>query len=132
MDIIYHTARFQSNILALLVIFPKEFREKINIPNLKALIWADWIRSEHGWAWWWPMLPNWKSNTFTNIHYLGPFNIYVNKLRWVGGQSNVYYYKVNSLFLLTVLFTMGRLVVKKGQNSVYINIEWPLSECNIW
>ena len=30
----------------------------------------------------------------------GPFNIYVNKERWVGGQSNVYYYKVNTLFYL--------------------------------
>ena len=52
----------------------------------------------------------------------GPFNIYVNKERWVGGQSNVYYYKVNTLFYLLCLFTRGRWVVKKVQNSVYVVI----------
>ena len=56
----------------------------------------------------------------------GPFNIYVNKERWVGGQSNVYYYKVNTLFHLLCLFTRGRWVFKKGQSFVYVNIEWPL------
>ena len=33
---------------------------------------------------------------------MGLFNTYVNKKRWVGGQSNVYVYKVNPLFLFTV------------------------------
>ena len=32
----------------------------------------------------------------------GSFNNYVNKWRWVGGQSNVYYYKVKGLSLLTL------------------------------
>ena len=32
----------------------------------------------------------------------GPFNIYVNKQGWVGGQSNVYYHKVYNFFLFTV------------------------------
>lgn len=32
----------------------------------------------------------------------GPFNNYENKSRWVGGQTNVYYCKVNTLFLFTV------------------------------
>ena len=30
-------------------------------------------------------------------------------------------------FSLVVLFTRGGWVVKKGQNSVYVVIEWPLS-----
>ena len=33
--------------------------------------------------------------------YQEAFNIYVNKQRWVGGQSNVYAYKVNVFFLST-------------------------------
>ena len=28
-------------------------------------------------------------------------------------------------FYLLCLFTRGRWVVKRGQNSVYVNIEWP-------
>ena len=34
----------------------------------------------------------------------GPFNIYVNKKRWVGGQSNVYYYKVNIIFFTVFVY----------------------------
>ena len=37
----------------------------------------------------------------------GPFNIYVNKQRWVGGWLNVYAYKVNTLFLFTVFVYQG-------------------------
>ena len=52
------------------------------------------------------------------------FNIYVNKQRWVGGLSNVYSPMLKDSFSLLSLFTRGRQVVKKGQNSVYVNIEW--------
>ena len=36
------------------------------------------------------------------------------------------YYKLNTLFFnFLCLFTRGRWVVKKGQNSVNVSIEWP-------
>ena len=70
-------------------------------------------------------LPQFKKTTHCQaIKHKGPFNIYVNKERWVGSQSNVYYYEKNTLFYLLCLFTKGRWVVKTGQNSVYVNIEW--------
>ena len=34
--------------------------------------------------------------------------------------------KLNDYFYLLHLFTRGRWVVEKGQNFVYVNIEWPL------
>ena len=40
----------------------------------------------------------------------------------MGGQSIVYVHMINGPFL----FTKGGWVVKKGQNSVYVIIEWPL------
>ena len=39
---------------------------------------------------------------------IGSFNIYVNRRRWVGGQSNVYATSVKTLFCLVHLFTRGR------------------------
>ena len=34
-------------------------------------------------------------------------------------------------FSLLRVFTRGRWVVKKGENSVYVIIEWPLSKGNV-
>ena len=44
----------------------------------------------------------------------------------MGGQSIVYVHNIDGPFLLSKLFTKGGWVVKKGQNSVYVVIEWPL------
>ena len=35
-------------------------------------------------------------------YYKGPFNNYVDRKGWVVGQSNVYAYKINGLFLFTL------------------------------
>ena len=47
----------------------------------------------------------------------------------MGGQSIVYVHNIRGPFLFMYLqqglFTRGGLVVKKGQNSVYVVIEWP-------
>ena len=57
---------------------------------------------------------------------MGAFNNYVDRRGWVGGQSSVYAYKVNDLFLLT-LFVYKGWVVKKVKNTVYVVIECPPS-----
>jgi hypothetical protein len=36
-----------------------------------------------------------------SVGILGPFKYYVNNYRWVGGQSNIYAYSMNGLFLFT-------------------------------
>ena len=47
----------------------------------------------------------------------------------MGGQSIVYVHNIGGPFLFMYLqqglFTRGGWVVKKGQNSVYVVIEWP-------
>ena len=43
----------------------------------------------------------------------------------MGGQSIVYVHNIDGPFSFTKLFTRGRWVVKKGQNSVNVSIEWP-------
>ena len=37
----------------------------------------------------------------------GPFNNYVNNYRWVVGQSNVYVYSIDGLFLFTTFVYKG-------------------------
>ena len=61
----------------------------------------------------------------TTLHK-GSFNNYVDRRERVGGQSNVYPYKVNDLFLFTPFVYEG-WVVKKVQKSVYVVIECPLT-----
>ena len=46
----------------------------------------------------------------------------------MGGQSNVFAYKVNDFLYLLQLSTTGGKVVKKDQFSVYIVIECPHTE----
>ena len=45
----------------------------------------------------------------------------------MGGQSVVYVHNIDVLFHLLRLFTRDGWVVKKGQNSDYVVIEWPLT-----
>ena len=74
------------------------------------------------------------------IYFWPQFNIgkqgaiqYLRKQREVGRWSvKCLLYKVNTLFYLLCLFTRGRWVVKKVQNSVYVIIEWPLSSLIIF
>ena len=42
-----------------------------------------------------------------NVLDRGPFNNYVNKKGWVGGQSNFYAYIINDLILSTSLVYEG-------------------------
>ena len=45
----------------------------------------------------------------------------------MGGQSIVYVHNIDDpFFYLLRLFTKGGWVIKKGQNSVYVVVEWPL------
>ena len=46
----------------------------------------------------------------------------------MSGQSIVYVYKIESLFFFTKIVYKGWMGGKKGQNSVYVVIEWPLGE----
>ena len=47
----------------------------------------------------------------------------------MGGQSNVYVQNIDGLSLFTTFVHWGGWVVKKGQNAVYVVIEWPLMVC---
>ena len=59
---------------------------------------------------------------------MGEFNNYVNSQKQVGGQSIVYVYNIDGPFLIFQGCLLGGgWVAKKGQNSVYIVIEWPLA-----
>ena len=57
---------------------------------------------------------------------MGTFNNYVDRKGWVGGQSNVYGYNINDLFLFTSSVYKG-WVVQKVQKTVYVVIECPLT-----
>ena len=46
----------------------------------------------------------------------------------MGGQSIFYVNNINSHFLFAKLFTRCGWVVIKGQNSIYVVVEWPLSQ----
>ena len=62
---------------------------------------------------------------FQYIFTMGAFNIYVNKQRWVGGEPNVYAYKVNTLFLFTIFVYQGWVGgSKKRQRTVLDFITW--------
>ena len=49
----------------------------------------------------------------------------------MGGQSNVYAYKVNDLFLSTLHVFKGWVGGQKKKNSVFVVIECPLREISL-